>query len=139
MDRSNVRRQGLGELSRSPKPACTIRVCHVSCQGNRGEWSHRKALLAAERLQALEKTGLRTIRVHELRHGYGSLLGQSKKSLVYVRDQWDHHSIMVAVDIYEHLAPEGNKAAVDRLDDDFPTTIRNLSATTKEKGVSHVG
>ncbi len=52
-------------------------------------------------------------------------------------DQLGHHSIKVTVDIYGHLAPEGNKAAVDRLDDDFPTTIRNLSATTKEKGVSH--
>jgi len=28
-----------------------------------------------------------------------------------------HHSIKVTVDIYGHLAPEGNKDAVDRLDD----------------------
>jgi integrase len=29
-----------------------------------------------------------------------------------------HHSIKATVDIYGHMAPEGNKAAVDRLDDD---------------------
>jgi len=47
-------------------------------------------------------------------------------SLAYVRDQLGHHSIKVTVDIYGHLSPEGNKAAVDRLDDDrFDATIRN--------------
>jgi hypothetical protein len=29
-----------------------------------------------------------------------------------------HHSIKVTVDIYGHLAPTGNKNAVDRLDDE---------------------
>jgi len=29
-----------------------------------------------------------------------------------------HHSIKVIVDIYGHLVPGGNKAAVDRLDDE---------------------
>ncbi|MBU2055160.1 MAG: hypothetical protein KKC25_09315 [Proteobacteria bacterium] len=38
----------------------------------------------------------------------------------------------VTVDIYRHLAPEGNKAAVDRLDDD--ATIRNPAATETAKG-----
>ena len=38
--------------------------------------------------------------------------------------------------IYGHLAPGGNKDAVDRLDDIIENaTIRNLSAT-KEKGIS---
>ena len=44
-----------------------------------------------------------------------------------------HHSIQVTVDIYGHLVPGGNKAAMDRLDD-LPAsslaTTRNLSATT---------
>ncbi len=42
----------------------------------------------------------------------------------------DNSSIKVTVDIYGHLVPGGNKAAVDRLDN-LPTssTFRNLSAT----------
>ena len=71
------------------------------------------------------RDGLRKVRVHDLRHSYTSLPIQVGESLAYVRDQLGHHSIEVTVDIYGHLAPEGNKAAVDRLDDDFPTTIRN--------------
>jgi integrase len=81
--------------------------------------------------KALEKAGLRKIRIHDLRHTYASLLIQGGESLPYVRDQLGHHSIKVTVDIYGHLAPEGNKQAVDKLDD---ATIRNLSATKKTRG-----
>ena len=86
--------------------------------------------------RALEKATLRQIRVHDLRHTYASLLIQAGESLAYVRDQLGHHSIKVTVDIYGHLAPQGNKAAVDRLDDVSNATIRNLSATKTEKGAS---
>jgi integrase len=79
--------------------------------------------------------------VHDLRHSYTSLPIQAGESLAYVRDHLGHHSIKVTVDICERLVAEGNKAAVDRLDhdfpyDDFPTIIRTLSGTSKEKGVS---
>jgi len=67
--------------------------------------------------KALERSGLRRVNVYSLRHGYASLLIQAGESLAYIRDQLGHHSIKVTVDIYGHLAPEGNKAAVDRLDD----------------------
>lgn len=80
--------------------------------------------------KALEKSGLRQVNVHSLRHGYASLLIQAGESLAYIRDQLGHHSIKVTVDIYGHLAPEGNKAAVDRLDDN--ATTRNPGATKND-------
>jgi len=43
---------------------------------------------------------------------------QAGESLAYIRDQLGHHSISFTVDIYGHLTPGGNKAAVDRLDDE---------------------
>jgi integrase len=70
----------------------------------------------------LEKAGLRRVRIHDLRHTYASLLIQQGESLAYIRDQLGHHSIQVTVDIYGHLVPGGNQAAVDRLDD---APIRN--------------
>ena len=86
--------------------------------------------------KAQEKAGLRRIRIHDLRHGYASMLIQAGESLAYIRDPLGHHSIKVTVDIYGHLAPEGNKAAVDRLDDD--AIIRNPAATETEKGSAAV-
>jgi integrase len=59
-------------------------------------------------------------------HTFASRLIQQGESLAYVRDQMGHHSIKITVDIYGHLVPGANKAAVDRLDD---ATGRNLYAT----------
>ena len=81
--------------------------------------------------KALVKAGLRKIRIHDLRHTYASLLIQAGESLAYIRDQLGHHSIKVTVDIYGHLAPEGNKQAVDRLDD--RRTRPHPRRTQKEK------
>jgi integrase len=64
----------------------------------------------------LAKAELRTIRIHDLRHTYASLLIGQGESLAYVKEQMGHHSIRVTVDTYGHLVPGGNKAAVDRLD-----------------------
>ena len=65
----------------------------------------------------LAKAGMRKIRIHDLRHSFACLFIQQGESLVYVKEQMGHHSIRVTVDVYGHLVPGGNKAAVDKLDD----------------------
>jgi len=65
----------------------------------------------------LTKSGLRKIRLHDLRHTFGSLLIQSGASLVYVKEQMGHSSIQVTVDIYGHLIPGANVSFVDKLDE----------------------
>ncbi len=66
-----------------------------------------------------------------MRHTFGSLLIQQGESLAYVRDQMGHASIQVTVDIYGHLVPGGNRAAVDRLDSDLRPR-RNPDATSDD-------
>lgn len=85
----------------------------------------------------LPAVGLRSIRLHDLRHTYASLLIQNGESLAYVKEQLGHHSIRITVDTYGHLAPGGNKAAVDRLDGLEYATIRNPDATSTTLAVSH--
>lgn len=70
------------------------------------------------------------MRIHDLRHTYASLLIQAGEPLPYIRDQLGHESIQVTVDIYGHLCPEGNKKAVDRLDDE------NFDANTRKPYVT---
>jgi integrase len=77
-------------------------------------------------LKLLAKAGMRRIRIHDLRHTFASLLIQQGESLAYVKEQMGHHSIRVTVDVYGHLVPGGNKAAVDRLDE--PTVKNSVSA-----------
>jgi len=66
----------------------------------------------------LTKAGLRNIRLHDLRHTFGSQLIQSGASIVYVKEQMGHSSIQVTVDTYGHLIPGANVSFVDRLDVD---------------------
>jgi integrase len=56
------------------------------------------------------------VRFHDLRHTFASLLLQNGESLTYVKQQMGHSSIQVTVDIYGHLVPGGNRAAVNKLD-----------------------
>ncbi len=64
----------------------------------------------------LANSGIRKIRLHDLRHTFGSLLIQNGASIVYVKDQMGHSSIQVTVDTYGHLIPGANISYVDRLD-----------------------
>ena len=67
--------------------------------------------------KALNKAKIRSIRIHDIRHTFASLLLQAGESMIYVRDQLGHSSIRITVDTYGHLVQGGNKEAVDRLDD----------------------
>ena len=88
-------------------------------------------------LPVLAKAGIRKIRLHDLRHTFGSLLIQNGASIVYVKDQMGHSSIQVTVDIYGHLIPGANVCFVDRLDEGFPEEARTSppqSATPAQPG-----
>ena len=67
-------------------------------------------------LPVLTKAGIRKIRLHDLRHTFGSLLIQNGASIVYVKEQMGHGSIQVTVDTYGHLIPGANVSFVDTLD-----------------------
>ncbi len=67
-------------------------------------------------LPVLAKAGIRKIRLHDLRHTFGSLLIQGGASIVYVKEQMGHSTIQVTVDTYGHLIPGANVSYVDRLD-----------------------
>ncbi len=89
--------------------------------------------------KALEKAGLRRVRIHDLRHTYATLRISKGDNIADVSKQLGHHSIKFTMDIYYHWVPGGSKSEVDGLDDlGSDATIRNLSAT-KEKGISRGG
>ncbi len=70
----------------------------------------------------LKQSGIRRIRLHDLRHTFGSLLLQKGASIVYVKEQMGHSSIQVTVDTYGHLVPSADISFVDRLDRKERTT-----------------
>ena len=65
--------------------------------------------------KVLRVTGLRSLKLHALRHTYASLLLQDGESPTYVKEQMGHSSIQVTVDVYGHFIPGKNRGAVERL------------------------
>jgi len=55
---------------------------------------------------------------HCLRHTFASRLLQQGESPAYVQRQLGHASIQPTVDTYDKWLPMGNKAAVNRLDEE---------------------
>ncbi len=92
-------------------------------------------------LPVLAKAGIRKIRLHDLRHTFGSLLLQNGASIVYVKEQMGHSSIQVTVDTYGHLIPGANVCFVDRLDEvssEEEKTRTQQSATPAQQGEMEV-
>jgi integrase len=74
--------------------------------------------------------------VHREPAGVLSLLIQNGEPLTYVKEQMGHSSIQVTVDVYGHLVPSANRAAVDKLD---AIPARNPDATGEENPESTAG
>jgi len=65
----------------------------------------------------LKRAGIReSVRLHDLRHTYCSLLLSQGANPKYIQAQLGHSSIMITMDLYGHLMPETNKQETERLD-----------------------
>jgi len=95
--------------------------------GNPIEQNHIRRIFK----RVLTKAGIREIRIHDIRHTYASLLLSQDEIPVYVKEQLGHQSIYITVDIYGHLIPSSNRAAVNRLDSPQPSATHSQPAQTE--------
>ncbi len=65
---------------------------------------------------ALEKTEIKRIRFHDLRHTYASLLIEQGENIKYIQTQLGHSSPTVTWNIYAHLMKKVNQEAAIRLE-----------------------
>jgi len=68
--------------------------------------------------RCLEKAEIRTVRFHDLRHTYVSLLIRKGAHPKYIQEQAGHSSIQVTMDTYGHLFPSQNREWVNKLDEE---------------------
>lgn len=83
-------------------------------------------------LPVIAKAGIRRVRLHDLRHTFGSLLLQNGATIVYVKEQMGHSSIQVTVDTYGHLIPT-NVCFVGRLDEVSPEEAETAPQAPRNK------
>ncbi len=65
---------------------------------------------------ALRGAGIRSIRIHDLRHTYATLAIQAGVPLLTVSRQLGHASIQTTANLYTHAVPGSNRAAADALE-----------------------
>jgi len=81
---------------------------------------------------ALKKAGLPTIRFHDLRHTYASLLIEQGENIKYIQSQLGHSSPVVTLNVYAHLMKPTNQASAIKLENTiFQPAGHNLVTNAK--------
>jgi len=83
----------------------------------------------------LKRSGIRRIRIHDLRHTFASILIAAKHSPKYIQNQMGHGSIQITMDLYCHLMEEVHEGAADKTASVIFGS-GNVMVTGQEKGVT---
>lgn len=75
-----------------------------------------KSYLHHEMERGRKESGVKKIRIHDLRHSHCSLLIDRGFSAVAIAERLGHESYKVTLDVYAHLFPERQNEIADRLD-----------------------
>lgn len=63
-----------------------------------------------------KKTGVRLIRVHDIRHSHASLLIEMGFTPLLISERLGHESAAIALGIYAHLYPDKQNEVAQRLE-----------------------
>lgn len=74
-----------------------------------------KSALEKEIKRIAEKVGLKSIRVHDLRHSHASMLIEMGFDALEIADRLGHESVKTTLDTYSHLYPDKDQKLADRL------------------------
>lgn len=88
---------------------------------------------------AVERVGLRGLRLHDLRHAYASALIAAGESVKVVQTRMGHASAVVTLDVYGHLFPDSDdrtRAAVDAYLGNPADSVRTQSTFAQVTGTA---
>ncbi|OPY81695.1 MAG: putative prophage phiRv2 integrase [Syntrophus sp. PtaU1.Bin005] len=88
---------------------------------------------------SLKRAGLPSIRFHDLRHTYASLLLSQGENIKYISAQLGHANPTTTLNIYAHLMKTENQAAVCRLENTIFESIGHNLVTNEKKDLTVFG
>lgn len=86
-----------------------------------------KYYLTSQLKQGCINSGVRQIRLHDLRHSHASLLIELGASPLLISERLGHEKVETTLQIYSHLYPNKQAAVADLLDDIHNSTLSVLS------------
>lgn len=75
-----------------------------------------KSYLHSEMTRGTKKSGIKRIRVHDLRHSHASMLIEEGFSALLISERLGHESIETTLQTYSHLYPNKQIEVANRLD-----------------------
>lgn len=83
--------------------------------------------------RVMSAAGIRPLRLHDLRHGYATLLLAKGVHARVVMELLGHSQITLTLDTYSHVIPALQQEAVGRLDELFPAAIDVAIPATQKR------
>lgn len=108
--------QELMKMLKEWRLACPNSENNLVFPNNDGEYQDTNNMAKRRFKPSLQRAGIDSIRFHDLRHTYASLLLANGAPMKYVQHQLGHSSIKMTMDLYTHLLPEVNEQCIDLLD-----------------------
>lgn len=104
----------------------------IFCQDD-GSFINGDNLYHRDFQRVLKSAGLRHMRIHDLRHGFASILIAAGHSPKYIQNQMGHGSIQITMDLYGHLMEEAHDGAANKTEN---FVFGHVMGTEQQKGVT---
>ena len=78
---------------------------------------YTKNYLAKEMRRGCQKSGVKRIRIHDIRHSHASLLVEMGFSPLLIADRLGHEHVETTMEIYSHLYPNKQSEVANKLDE----------------------
>lgn len=78
-----------------------------------------KYYLEHEMQRGIKESGVKRIRIHDLRHSHASLLVEMGFSPLEIVNRLGHEKIETTLNTYSHLYPDKREQLADRLDKEY--------------------
>jgi integrase len=115
---------------------CPVTELNLVFPNGAGQPINHNNMINRHFVKGLENAELETIRFHDLRHTYASLLIEQGENIKYIQTQLGHSSPTVTLNVYAHLMKDTNQGvarglekAVFGKDGDQMETKTNQGAT----------
>ena len=84
--------------------------------------------------QVVQKTGVKKIRVHDIRHSHAAFLINKGVPPLMIKERFGHTDIRITLNTYGHLYPDQQKVVADMLDDE---NIKSSGSTNNRSDVTN--
>jgi integrase len=98
------------------KMACPPNDLNLVFPNKAGKHIDNSSMLRRHFRPALKAAGLPSVRFHDLRHTYASLLIAQGENIKYIQNQLGHASPTITLNVYAHLMKDRNPEAARRLE-----------------------